>query len=814
MPITATRHSIAPSPIARPSIACARIVWLCGFGAALLAAGCGDDAQRGPEVVIDEAPAELSSATRVQVVFRATSDVALASFGCKLDDRAAAACTSPWIFDVSDGAHTVAITAITDDGTAGAPATASFTTDTAPPNTMITSGPTDVETSTLASFAFTAVAPAGGETFECSVDSDGFLPCSSPVGVTRPNGAHTFRVRAIDRAGNIDPTPALHAWAIDTEGPRLLLNARPSNPSNDNTPSFDFSSPDANVTFACAIDGVLDFTACTTVFTAPALLDGAHTFRLRATEGTPNSTTLVYTWTVDTAAPEITITGGPTGTTQDTSPTFTFTVTGDPVSVQCRIDNEPFAACTSPFTTTELAAGPHTFELAADDTAGNTGSASQAFTVDATPGSCGDGVINGDEVCDGGSLDGATCESLGHAPGTLACAATCDAFVVTGCDGGFVAAGDGLTGKVCIDGVKFSRAPSVFVAACTEDAGVWKASLGAGAITWASANGTTAGTMVTNQHGRAVITALDNPSVVFLTDSTTPVNGLRSNNFESTTQPPSATSWNNQIAFASGGAPLELFTARVGSNVNNIVAGWHPTLGAVVAHGNFNTNATVSAVGANVTGTVTAVAFGPLSLPSSDINVAVLGQTPSGALALGGGIYWACDQQGAAGGTYAARDAGIAVSDKHLIGALIADPASFTSGTRTCPATGQMVGGYATTYYAGLRGGGQIYKTTDAGESWAQRNTGLPAGAEVYALAIDCSQFRDGFPNLCVDHERLFAATSMGLYTSSDGGAHWALAGLEGKSVRAVTVIPDHPEGTAPRIFVGVDDASGIYQRP
>ncbi|HEY0134729.1 MAG TPA: lamin tail domain-containing protein [Nannocystis sp.] len=38
---------------------------------------------------------------------------------------------------------------------------------------------------------------------------------------------------------------------------------------------------------------------------------------------------------------------------------------------------------------------------------------------------CGDGKIDGTEVCDGAALDGATCQSLGFTGGTLACAGTC-----------------------------------------------------------------------------------------------------------------------------------------------------------------------------------------------------------------------------------------------------------------------------------------------------------------------------------------------------------------------------------------------------
>ena len=49
------------------------------------------------------------------------------------------------------------------------------------------------------------------------------------------------------------------------------------------------------------------------------------------------------------------------------------------------------------------------------------------FDFEASPPatSCGDGVIDPDEDCDGAELGGLTCESLGHTLGTLSCAEDC-----------------------------------------------------------------------------------------------------------------------------------------------------------------------------------------------------------------------------------------------------------------------------------------------------------------------------------------------------------------------------------------------------
>ncbi len=90
--------------------------------------------------------------------------------------------------------------------------------DTTPPDTTIDSGPSGTVSDSSASFTFSSSEP--NSTFECSLDGAAYSSCISPQtysGLT--NGSHTFSVRAIDAAGNVDPTPASHTWMIDTTSP-------------------------------------------------------------------------------------------------------------------------------------------------------------------------------------------------------------------------------------------------------------------------------------------------------------------------------------------------------------------------------------------------------------------------------------------------------------------------------------------------------------------------------------------------------------------------------------------------------------------
>ena len=77
-----------------------------------------------------------------------------------------------------------------------------------PPETTIDSGPSGTTADPRRRSLFSASEPAN---FECSVDGGAFAACGSPHTTgALPDGQHTFAVRAIDFAGNVDPSPAAH----------------------------------------------------------------------------------------------------------------------------------------------------------------------------------------------------------------------------------------------------------------------------------------------------------------------------------------------------------------------------------------------------------------------------------------------------------------------------------------------------------------------------------------------------------------------------------------------------------------------------
>lgn len=107
-----------------------------------------------------------------------------------------------------------------------------YTVDKTPPDTTISAFPSNPSPFPTASFSFTGSDSGSGlASFQVQLDGAGFASSSSPANYTAlANGSHTFQVRAVDAAGNMDPTPASYAWIVDTTPPQILSINR-QNPS-------------------------------------------------------------------------------------------------------------------------------------------------------------------------------------------------------------------------------------------------------------------------------------------------------------------------------------------------------------------------------------------------------------------------------------------------------------------------------------------------------------------------------------------------------------------------------------------------------
>jgi outer membrane protein OmpA-like peptidoglycan-associated protein len=173
---------------------------------------------------VDLTPPRASFTTRPAAVTSDTTPafaVAVsepATLACSLDGGAFQACgAAPSFFGLVDGSHDLKVRS-TDAAGNGAVVAAAWTQDTVRPQTQLTAGPATSAPVNSAQATLT-FATSDGARFECSLDGAAWTACASPVtygGLA--DGGHTFAVRSVDAAGNVDGTPATRAWTVRVDG--------------------------------------------------------------------------------------------------------------------------------------------------------------------------------------------------------------------------------------------------------------------------------------------------------------------------------------------------------------------------------------------------------------------------------------------------------------------------------------------------------------------------------------------------------------------------------------------------------------------
>ena len=266
-----------------------------------------------PDTTIDGNPSDPTNSVSASFSFSGTdAGTGVASFECKLDGGGFSACTSSKDYSgLSEGSHTFQVRAIDGLGNPDpTPDSFTWTIDTTAPDTTIGSNPPDPSGSSSASFSFNST--DADASFECQLDGGGFSACTSPKDYSGlSDGGHSFQVRAIDDAGNADPTPDSFAWTIDNTEPDTAIGSKPSNPSGSSSASFSFSGIDGGsgvAGFECKLDAG-GFSDCTSPKSYSGLSEGSHTFQVRAIGGEENAdpSPASFTWTIDTVPPAVTI---------------------------------------------------------------------------------------------------------------------------------------------------------------------------------------------------------------------------------------------------------------------------------------------------------------------------------------------------------------------------------------------------------------------------------------------------------------------------------------------------------------------------
>jgi hypothetical protein len=188
----------------------------------------------GPPAFTNSKSATVTYATSVT---RSPGDTL--AFRCQLDAQAAAACpdTGQTFTNLPDGAHTIKVWGLHNGDLSLTPATSAFTVDTVAPTAALdpTSGPGQgaLQAINTETFKFSSSEPGS---LQCSFDGATFGACTSPVVLSRLSaGAHSFRVRAIDRAGNISDL-AERDWVVaaadnDDDGFNAKVDCNDNNPA-------------------------------------------------------------------------------------------------------------------------------------------------------------------------------------------------------------------------------------------------------------------------------------------------------------------------------------------------------------------------------------------------------------------------------------------------------------------------------------------------------------------------------------------------------------------------------------------------------
>jgi hypothetical protein len=207
--------------------------------------------------------------------------------------------------------------------------------DTIVPDTIIDTMPANPTNNTTANFTFhgTDTGGSGVASFECSLDSGSFTTCTSPA--TYPGlsaGGHTFDVRAIDNATNVDSSPAHYAWTIDLTAPSVTINQAVGQSDTTSTSPVNFTavfseavtgftgvdvtlSGTANpttatvtggpTTYNVAVSGMSASGTITVSIPAGGAIDAAANFNTASTTTTPGDTDTITNYTY-VAAPVIT----------------------------------------------------------------------------------------------------------------------------------------------------------------------------------------------------------------------------------------------------------------------------------------------------------------------------------------------------------------------------------------------------------------------------------------------------------------------------------------------------------------------------
>ncbi|MGH2905187.1 MAG: DUF6531 domain-containing protein [Solirubrobacterales bacterium] len=320
---------------------------------------------------------------------------------CRLNSRPWVRCNpgDPEIQGINQpGIQTFSVRASYDGRSETTPATISWvsTLDPVEPETSIDVAPEARSSNATPTIEFSS--SDADATYECKIDVESWVACSSPnkltlaTGSASPVGNHTVAVRA-SISGATDQTPA-EALFVVTAPPALpTITAGPADGDTVTVGAIEYSfgAPAWTASFECSVDSGA-FATCTSPFELPSSSLSERTFAVRSVDGDGNKSRGIVrhvTATGSTAATassvDTEIADGPAedSTVSGDHVTFDFDATSSGVTFECSLDEATPTECEPPLEIANFEDGEHTFTVAASIPAGPTDAtpASRSFTV-------------------------------------------------------------------------------------------------------------------------------------------------------------------------------------------------------------------------------------------------------------------------------------------------------------------------------------------------------------------------------------------------------------------------------------------------
>ncbi len=151
----------------------------------------------------------------------------VSSFQCQIDTNAFVDCLSPQSYiNLSSAVHTFKVRGVSATGVLSSPISATWVVDTVPPtNPILTSNIGALTTLKSADMTFSSMDSGSGLAgYQCSLDNATFAACVSPLALTLLSVAsHTFKVKALDIAGNIS-AESIFNFTVQQVDPLLAFN--------------------------------------------------------------------------------------------------------------------------------------------------------------------------------------------------------------------------------------------------------------------------------------------------------------------------------------------------------------------------------------------------------------------------------------------------------------------------------------------------------------------------------------------------------------------------------------------------------------